>query len=294
MRVSVIGFIIGGHLTCIPVLQLIEVERPAGVIDDAGLIASPARIGEPDVLTLFVCEWLGVFDGAGLGVIVGNVQCSAGNLSLESFLKFKTDFGLVNGQAKSVQIPPFGQVTVDFLKDRFAMRLGGHQVITPALLRVGMINQNPPVGHTGVCPRVVSLVGKTDLLAGLPADLSRHDVVAAAIWIFSIPDRRVRAVTSPSLVEVGVLGIRNLMKPCSIGVDDTDRCLPHSDLRMIFDTPKEDQFVIRLGPGWLEVPMTGRERFAFGCTEDVDMNLAILEVSRSVAFISFGLIQHLQ
>ena len=108
MRVSVIGFIIGGHLTCIPVLQLIEVERPAGVIDDAGLIASPARIGEPDGLTLFVCEWLGVFDGAGLGVKVGDVQCSTGNLSLESFLKFKTDFGLVNGQAKSVQVPPFG------------------------------------------------------------------------------------------------------------------------------------------------------------------------------------------
>ena len=159
------------------------------------------------------------------------------------------------------------------------MRLGGHQVITPALLRVGMINQNPPVSHTGVCPRVVSLVGKSDFLAGLPADLSRHDVVATAIWIFSIPDGSVRAVTSPSLVEVGVLGIRNLMKPRTIGVDDTDRCLPHADLRMIFDTPEEDEFVPRFGPRWLEVPMTGRERFAFGCTEDVDMNLAILEVS---------------
>ena len=145
-----------------------------------------------------------------------------------------------------------------------------------------MINQNPPVSHTGVCPRVVSLVGKSDLLAGLPADLSRHDVVAAAIWIFSIPDRRVRAVPSPSLVKVGVLGIRNLMKPCSIGVDDTDRCLPHPDLRMIFDTPKEDQFVIRLGPGWLEVPMTGCERFAFGGSEHVDMDFPVLEVSRLV------------
>ena len=151
-----------------------------------------------------------------------------------------------------------------------------------------MINQNPPVGHTGVCPRVVSLVGKSDLLTGLSADLSCHDVVAAAIGVFSIPDGSVRAVTSPSLVKVGVLGIRNLVKPRSIGVDDTDRCLPHPDLRMIFDTPKEDQFVIRLGPGWLEVPMTGCERFAFGGSKDIDVNLAILEVSRSVAFISFG------
>ena len=126
---------------------------------------------------------------------------------------------------------------------------------------------------------MVSLVGKSDLLAGLPANLSRHDVVAAAIWIFSIPDRRVRAVTSPSLVEVGVLGIRNLVKPRSIGIDDTDRCFPHAHLRMIFDTPKEDQFVSRLGPGWLEVPMTGCERFAFGGSKDIDVNLAILEVS---------------
>ena len=145
-----------------------------------------------------------------------------------------------------------------------------------------MINQNPPVSHTGVCPRVVSLVGKSDLLAGLPADLSRHDVVAAAIGIFSIPDGRVCAVTSPSLVKVGVLSIRNLMKPRSVGVNDTDRCLPHADLRMIFDTPKEDEFVPRFGPRWLEVPMAGRERFAFGCAEDVDMNLAVLEVSGPV------------
>lgn len=279
MRVSVIGFIIGGHLECIPVLQLIKVERPAGVIDDAGLVTSPARIGEPDGLTFFVCEWFGVFDGGGFGVKVGDVQCSTGNLSLESFLKFKTNFGLVNGQAESVQVPPFGQVTVDFLKDRFAIRLGGHKVITSALLRVGMINQNPPVGHAGVCPSMSTLVGKSDFLARFSSDLSRHDVVAAAIGIFSIPDGSVRAVTSPSLVEVGVLGIRNLMKPRTIGVDDTDRCLPHADLRMIFDTPEEDEFVPRFGPRWLEVPMTGRERFAFGCTEDVDMNLAILEVS---------------
>ena len=162
------------------------------------------------------------------------------------------------------------------------MRLGGHQVITPALLRVGMINQNPPVGHTGVCPRVIFLVGKSDLVAGLSADLPRHDVVAAASRILSIPDRRIRAVPSPSLVKVGVLGIRNLMKPCSIGVDDTDRCLPHPDLRMVFDTPKEDQFVIRLGPGWLEVPMTGCKRFAFGGSEHVDVDFPVLEVSRSV------------
>ena len=145
-----------------------------------------------------------------------------------------------------------------------------------------MVNQNPPVGHAGVCPSMSTLVGKSDFLARFSSDLSCHDVVAAAIGIFSIPDGGVRAITSPSLVEVGVLGIRNLMKPRTVSVNDTDRCLPHADLRMIFDTPEEDEFVPRFGPRWLEVPMAGRERFAFGCAEDVDMNLAVLEVSGSV------------
>ena len=76
------------------------------------------------------------------------------------------------------------------------------------------------------------------------------------------------------------------MKPRTIGVDDTDRCLPHADLRMIFDTPKEDEFIPRFGPRWLEVPMAGRERLAIGCAEDDDMNLAVLEVSGSVTHFS--------
>ena len=111
-----------------------------------------------------------------------------------------------------------------------------------------MVNQNPPVGHAGVCPSMSTLVGKSDFLARFSSDFSCHDVVAPAIGILSVPDGGVRAVTSPSLVEVGVLGISNLMKPRSVGVNDTDRRLPHTDLRMIFDTPKEDEFVPRFGP----------------------------------------------
>ena len=96
VRVSVIGFIIGGHLTCIPVLQLIEVERPAGMIDDAGLVTSPARIGEPDWFALLVCKWLGVGDLAVLGIEICYVKRASRNLSLESLLELKTDFGLVD------------------------------------------------------------------------------------------------------------------------------------------------------------------------------------------------------
>jgi len=166
------------------------------------------------------------------------------------------------------------------------MRLWSHQVITSTSLRVGMVNQNPPVGHAGVCPSMYSFVGKSDFLARFPSDFSCHDVVAPAIGILSVPDGGVRAVTSPSLVEVGVLGISNLMKPRSVGVDDADRCLPHTDLGMILDTPKEDKFVPRFGPRWLEVPMAGCERFALGGPKDIDVNLAILVVSGPVALIA--------
>ena len=168
------------------------------------------------------------------------------------------------------------------------MRLGSHQKITPASLRVGMVNQNPSINHAGVCPSMSALIGKSYFLARFPSDLSCHDVVASAIGILSVPDGGIRAITSPSLVEVGVLGISNLMKPRSVGVDDADRCLPHTDLGMILDTPKEDKFVPRFGPRWLEVPMAGRERFAFGRTEDVDMNLTVLVVSGSVALFPRG------
>jgi len=130
------------------------------------------------------------------------------------------------------------------------------------------------------------MAGKRNLLAGLPTDLSRHDVVAAAIGILSVPDRYVRAVPSPSLVEVGVLGIRNLMKLRSVGINDADCCFPHTDLRMILDAAKEDKLVSRFRPGWLEVPMAGCERFALGGPKDIDVNLAILVVSGSVALIT--------
>ncbi len=90
-----------------------------------------------------------------------------------------------------------------------------------------------------------TLVRKRDFRARFPFDLSCHDVVAPAIWIFSSPDGGVRAGTSPSLVEVGLRGISNLMKPRSVRVDDADRCLPHADLGMVLDAPEEDKFVTR-------------------------------------------------
>ena len=117
-----------------------EIERPAGVVDDAGLIASPAWIGEPDLPALLFCKGLGVFDGAGLGVKVGNVQCSAGNLALESLLVLETDFGLIDRQAQTIQVPALCQVAFDLLENRLALELWGHQEITPALLGMSVVD----------------------------------------------------------------------------------------------------------------------------------------------------------
>ena len=51
---------------------------------------------EPDWFALLVCKWLGVGNLAALGIKIRDVKRASGNLSLESLLKFETDFGLVD------------------------------------------------------------------------------------------------------------------------------------------------------------------------------------------------------
>jgi hypothetical protein len=45
------------------------------------------------------------------------------------------------------------------------------------------------------------------------------------------------------------------MKSGTIGIDDTNGCLPIPNLLGIHIPAKEHQFVIRLRPGGLEIPM---------------------------------------
>jgi len=66
------------------------------MIDDTGLVPSPTWVGEPDRFALLVCKWLGVGNLAALGIKIRDVKRASGNLSLESLLKFETDFGLVD------------------------------------------------------------------------------------------------------------------------------------------------------------------------------------------------------
>ena len=206
-----------------------EIERPAGVVDDAGLIASPAWIGEPDLPTLLFCKGLGVFDGAGLGVKVGNVQSSAGNLALESLLVLETDFGLIDRQAQTIQVSAFRKVAFDLLENRLPLGLGSHQEIAPALLGLSVIDQNPTIRQASVGPSVRALAGKGNFLPRFSSDLPRHDVVSPTLRVLSVQDRSVRPVPSPSLVEVGLRGIGYLMKTRALCIDDADRRFPHTD-----------------------------------------------------------------
>ena len=129
-----------------------------------------------------------------------------------------------------------------------------------------------------------ALASKGNLLPGFSPDLTRHDVVSPTLRVFTVPDGSVFAVPGPSLVEVGLRGIGDLMKTRAVCIDDADRRFPHTDLRMILDPTEENQFVSRLGPGGFEIPMSRGERLALGFTEHVDVDFPVLEVSRSVPF----------
>ena len=280
--ITVIGRIIRGDLSRLFGLQVIQAERPTRLIHDGRLVARPARVGKPDLLALLVGKRLGVRNHEGLGIEIGKVQSTPGNLALESLLVLETDLGLVHRQAQTIQVPAFRQVTFDLLENRLALGLGSHEEIAPALLGMSVIDQNPPIRQASVGPSVRSLAGKGNFLPGLSSDLPNHDVVSPTLRVFSVPDRSVFAVPGPSLVEVGLRGIGDLMKTRTVCIDDADRSFPHADLRVILDAPEKNQFVSRLGPGRLEIPMSGGERLALGLTEDGDVDFPVLEVSRPV------------
>jgi len=282
MGIAVIGRIVRGDLSRILGLQVIQVERSARLIHDGGLVARPARVGKPDLPALLVGKRLGVGDGTGLGIEIGKVQSTPGNLALESLLVLETDLGLVDRQAQTIQVPALRQVAFDLLENRLTLGLWGHQEITPALLWMSVVDQNSSIRQASVGPSVRALASKGHFLPGISSDLPRHDVVSPTLRVLSVPDGSVRPIPGPSLVEVGLRGICDLMKTCAVCIDDADRRFPHTDLRMILDPTEENQFVSRLGPGGFEIPMSRGERLALGFTEYVDVDFPVLEVSRSV------------
>ena len=191
---------------------------------------------------------------------------------------FETDFGLVDRQAQPIQVPGFCQVAFNLLENRLALELGGHKEVAPTLLGMSVVDQNSPIRQASVGPSVRALSSKGNLLPGFSSNLPRHNVVSPTLWVFTVPNRSVFAVAGPSLVEVGLRGIGDLMKTSAVCIDDADRRFPHTDLRMILDTSEKNQLVIRLGPGRLKIPVTRGERLALGLTEDGDVDFAVLVV----------------
>ena len=282
MGIAVIGRIVRGDLSRLLGLQVIQVKRSARLIHDGGLVARPARVGKPDLPALLVGKRLGVRNYEGLGIEIGKVQGTPRYLALKSLLVLETNLGLVDRQAQTIQVSAFRQIAFDLLENRLVLGLGSHQEIAPALLGMSVVDQNPPIRQASVGPSVRTLACKGNLLPGYSSDLPRHDVVSTTLRVLSVPDRSVRPVPSPSLVEVGLRGIGDLMKTRAVCIDDADRRLPHTDLRMILDPTEENQFVSRLRPRGFEIPMSRGERLALGFTEYVDVDFPVLEVSRSV------------
>ena len=118
-----------------------------------------------------------------------------------------------------------------------------------------MINQNSAIRQASVNPSVRALIGKRNLLARLASNLSRHDVVSSTFRVFPIPDGCIGSIARPSLVEICVVGIGNLMKTGTICIDDANGCLPFADIGIIFEAAKEDKHVTGLRPGRFEIPM---------------------------------------
>ena len=168
MGIAVIGRIVRGDLSRLLGLQVIQVKRSARLIHDGRLVARPARVSKPDLLALLVGKGLGVGDGTGLGIEIGKEQSTPGNLALESLLVLETDLSLVDREAQTIQVPALRQIAFDLLENRFALGLGSHEEVAPALLGMSMVDQNSSIRQASVGPSVRALVGKGHFLPGFP------------------------------------------------------------------------------------------------------------------------------
>ena len=106
-----------------------------------------------------------------------------------------------------------------------------------------MIHQDPAIRQAGVYPGMIAITGQCDLIARFSSNLADHHMVPLATRIPSVPNRTIASVPGPGLVKIRFLGIGNLMKTGTIGIDDTDSRLPIPDLRGRYLPTKEYQFV---------------------------------------------------
>ena len=109
-----------------------------------------------------------------------------------------------------------------------------------------MIHQDPPIRQASVYPSMIAITRQCDLIAGFCSNLADHHMVPLSTWVPSVPNRSITSIPCPGLIKIRLLGIRNLMKTRTIGIDNTNGRLPIPDLRSVHKSPEKNQLIIRL------------------------------------------------
>lgn len=125
-------------------------------------------------------------------------------------------------------------------------------------------------------PRVVALFRELHFLARFPADLARHDVVTQFAPNLAVPDRRVRAIASPSGIEVGEGAITELVKSAAVRVDEAHGGDPVVHVRVVLQPAKEHEMIASNGPRGLKIPVPARDRLRLRLAEHGDMDFTVL------------------
>jgi hypothetical protein len=69
----------------------------------------------------------------------------------------------------------------------------------------------------------------------------------------------------------------------AINIDNVDGSFPIGHHRIILQSAEEDKHIAGFRPGWFEILMAARERFALGLAIRVDVDFAVFEIGSPVA-----------
>lgn len=148
---------------------------------------------------------------------------------------------------------------------------------------------------TRVSPGMMPLTGEGNFVARLCTHLAGHHHVATRLWFLSIPNRRICPVASPSLIEVCVGAVGQLMQPGSIGMNDVYCGFPFRDIRIVLQPTEKDQHVASLRPGRFEVIVSSSQWFVLWLTigVHVDFTIHVIRASTSdslicCCFVTYG------
>ena len=146
MRITVVGLVVGGNLLCLPFVKRVKVKTATRMIYYGGLVTGPARVGKLNLFPLLIGKWLGVGNGACLGIKIGHIKCATRHLALKAFLVLETNLGFIDRYTDAIQKALLCQITLNPFETRLPIRIGTHQVIVSAQRGMSTINQYPSIG----------------------------------------------------------------------------------------------------------------------------------------------------